>query len=551
MKSTKKHKIVILCIILFLYISLIFVLFNIRLQHELRSNANELAPNSTSALTSLDTPTPSPTKLTCSATTTDTMLIIDSSNSMIEAPTPDNLAKAKEAAKRYIDILAANSNNRVGLVSFYSAATLQSPLTNDCASVKAKLENIKTGGSTCTQCAITTANQEILTHGRTGIHKIGILLTDGLATEPGTNQQAEAAAIAASEAVRTSTGMNIYTIGLGASVNTQFLQEIASITNGKYYFSPTADQLNTIYEDIADIAGKGTVSGSVFNDANNNGVFETNEAQMQDWIIELRSDDGAIVYKYIKVDSSGSFTLDGLCQNTTYRLYAQQKPGWEQTTPKNPHYYLITTSSGNTITNKVFGFHFAPSPTITLPPPPTRFKITTFLHGIGSSGDNKNPTESALSNKNPLHPERPFSLILYDGGAVAVATFSGQMRYSTIKGAYVSTFETTESMPKTGNYIVRVTADHYLSKRLPNFWLITHGADNTFPDTSLTAGDTNNDNKLNIIDYNAIRDCYSDVTTAIHCDPTKKLQTDINDDGGVNQVDYNLFLRELSVQNGD
>jgi len=44
-------------------------------------------------------------------------------------------------------------------------------------------------------------------------------------------------------------------------------------------------------------------------------------------------------------------------------------------------------------------------------------------------------------------------------------------------------------------------------------------------------------------------DCYSDLAAAPNCkDPRKKDITDINDDGFCNQIDYNLFLRELSTQ---
>jgi hypothetical protein len=44
--------------------------------------------------------------------------------------------------------------------------------------------------------------------------------------------------------------------------------------------------------------------------------------------------------------------------------------------------------------------------------------------------------------------------------------------------------------------------------------------------------------------------CYSDFSPAKSCTSANKLLTDLNDDGNVNQTDYNLFLREISVQNG-
>ncbi len=45
------------------------------------------------------------------------------------------------------------------------------------------------------------------------------------------------------------------------------------------------------------------------------------------------------------------------------------------------------------------------TPTLTLTPTPAdaKLNLTVYLHGIGESGDNRNPS-STLSNKNPLHP---------------------------------------------------------------------------------------------------------------------------------------------------
>ena len=78
------------------------------------------------------------------------------------------------------------------------------------------------------------------------------------------------------------------------------------------------------------------------------------------------------------------------------------------------------------------------------------------------------------------------------------------------------------------------------------------------------AGDTNGDNALNILDYNAFLDCGYGVLNPLPINdansyfnkkicqnhpPTENI--DIEDNGLVNSYDYNLFLRELSVQNGD
>ena len=74
---------------------------------------------------------------------------------------------------------------------------------------------------------------------------------------------------------------------------------------------------------------------------------------------------------------------------------------------------------------------------------------------------------------------------------------------------------------------------------------------NNMPSASLVAGDINSDGVLSISDYNILIGCYSDLLPAADCDSTRKFNSDLNDDGSVNHLDYNLFLREMSVVFGD
>jgi hypothetical protein len=56
---------------------------------------------------------------------------------------------------------------------------------------------------------------------------------------------------------------------------------------------------------------------------------------------------------------------------------------------------------------------------------------------------------------------------------------------------------------------------------------------------------------MNILDYNILMNCYSDLLPPVNCDALKKGSADLTDDGQVNQYDYNLFLRELNNRGGD
>jgi hypothetical protein len=200
-----------------------------------------------------------------------------------------------------------------------------------------------------------------------------------------------------------------------------------------------------------------------------------------------------------------------------------------------------------------------PLPTIT----GTALGFTVLLDGIGSAGDNANPSGNSLSNKNPLHPQRVLNVQVYDTNNNIVASSSAPINYDTNAGA----FDGAVGLPTTvasGNYYVKVTTDSYLRKLVPGIQQIVSGQTTQLPSVELVAGDTNNDNVLNILDYNALLDCgYGDISPLPINDPNStynstacqvhqpSIDVDSNDDGIINSTDYNLFLRELSVQNGD
>jgi hypothetical protein len=128
-------------------------------------------------------------------------------------------------------------------------------------------------------------------------------------------------------------------------------------------------------------------------------------------------------------------------------------------------------------------------------------------------------------------------------------------------------FEGAVGLPssvKTGNYSIKVQTDRYLKKLVPGIQQIVAGQQVSVTPVQMIAGDTNNDNVINVLDYNAMLDCgygalnplpMNDPNSAFHSTNcqihTPAEDVDINDDGIINSTDYNLFLRELSVQNGD
>lgn len=189
------------------------------------------------------------------------------------------------------------------------------------------------------------------------------------------------------------------------------------------------------------------------------------------------------------------------------------------------------------------------APTPTPVPKAANLTFSVLMHGIGSGGDNANPTGNSLSNKNPLRPTRDLKVEVLDYLDNLVGVSTSNIVYSSADGDFKGTI-VMNNFPGTGAYTIKITSSKHLRRLIPGIQNIIPGQNNNIQQISLIAGDTNTDNILNILDYNLLVDCYSDIAPALACNADGKLSADLNDDGNVNQTDYNLFLRELSVQNG-
>lgn len=184
-----------------------------------------------------------------------------------------------------------------------------------------------------------------------------------------------------------------------------------------------------------------------------------------------------------------------------------------------------------------------PAPSSTPVPGSTMANLTVLLHGIGKGGDSVNA--NSTGNLNPLHPQRTVTVDIYDVQNQLVATKQGLISYNAAAGNFTGSVDLGTQFV-SGIYTVKVKTDKYLRSIVSGIQTITKGQTTTIPSVTLVNGDVNNDNQINIVDYNIIVGCYSDLLPAVDCNPTKKDQSDLNDDGNVNQFDYNLFVRELT-----
>lgn len=142
--------------------------------------------------------------------------------------------------------------------------------------------------------------------------------------------------------------------------------------------------------------------------------------------------------------------------------------------------------------------------------------ITVLLDGIGSRGDNANPTDSSLSNKNPKHPVINADIQIFTLSNQPIAVGTGTVTYNPSAGTFGGDIPIQNGFP-SGQYTIKVKADTYLRKLVSGVQTITAGKKNKVSTVPLVAGDINNDNKLNILDYNLLLNCYSDLNPPVAC----------------------------------
>jgi len=192
-----------------------------------------------------------------------------------------------------------------------------------------------------------------------------------------------------------------------------------------------------------------------------------------------------------------------------------------------------------------------PSPTMTLTPSPTpvppgsaKLNLSLLLDGLGTAGDNTAPTLNTFSNKTPKTPTRNVSVHIVS--PTSQTTYTGTVQYNPSTGTFDSGNNpiTILSPFNTGNYAIYVTVPFYLTR-------LVAGIQQFHLDTTLSikarlvAGDAINNNRLDLLDWNQLLTCQNK-TPSGSC-----LGADVNDDGAVNQIDDNLFLREFGVEYGD
>jgi len=193
----------------------------------------------------------------------DIVLSMDISGSMLaEDLKPNRLEASKDVA---VDFISKRINDRIGLVIFSGESFTQCPLTTDHNVLINLFKDVKSGmveDGTAIGMGLATAVNRL--KDSKAISKVIILLTDGV------NNKGVVAPFTAAEIAK-KFGIRVYTIGVGTEgfapypfqtpfgiqyqdvevqIDEKTLQDIASVTDGKYFRATNNSKLKEIYKDI-------------------------------------------------------------------------------------------------------------------------------------------------------------------------------------------------------------------------------------------------------------------------------------------------------------
>lgn len=196
----------------------------------------------------------------------DIVIALDVSGSMLAMDfKPDRLEASKDVA---IEFISGRPNDRIGLVLFSAESFTQCPLTTDHAVLINLFKDIKSGMiEDGTAIGVGLANAVARLKDSDAISKVIILLTDGV------NNQGAIDPLTAAELAK-SFGIRVYTVGIGSKGTAKYpvgqnpwtgqtiyqdmpveideatLQQVADITDGRYFRATDNQKLREIYAEI-------------------------------------------------------------------------------------------------------------------------------------------------------------------------------------------------------------------------------------------------------------------------------------------------------------
>lgn len=170
----------------------------------------------------------------------DCIFVIDSSATA-------QIASARQFVFDMMDTFS--DQDRIGVVTFSTAAQLVVPLTSNRLAVKTAIADMETGGKSAFGDALQIARQELLADGRSDAVLVEVLLTDG---QSNSGRDPSGAGDVASEA-----GIKIVSVGIGYLIDSNLLEGFAEKTDGLFFKRITNSTIAQI-DDLLTVKTAGT-----------------------------------------------------------------------------------------------------------------------------------------------------------------------------------------------------------------------------------------------------------------------------------------------------
>lgn len=168
------------------------------------------------------------------------VLTVDVSGSMAESGA---IGQAKAAARAFVDQLGPQDSAKV--IPFADVVDVNNSFTSDRAALAGQIDALVAAGNTALYDAVRISSY-VAAGSETARHAV-ILLSDGQDFGARSASTREAAL----DAARASS-VPFFVIGLGSEIDRPFLEEVASVTRGRFFPAETAD-LPAVYDTISSL----------------------------------------------------------------------------------------------------------------------------------------------------------------------------------------------------------------------------------------------------------------------------------------------------------
>lgn len=158
-------------------------------------------------------------------------------------------------------------------------------------------------------------------------------------------------------------------------------------------------------------------------------------------------------------------------------------------------------------------------------------------------------------NPDPRFKERSVNIEVFDNANNKLGERRGMIPYDSRSGLFKGSFQTTEIPAGEYNVVIKIKSNKYLRRLIGKdsnsvLLKVKAGQNNMLPLTTLLIGDINNDNDLDIEDYNIYLSCFGGKSNNSLCG-----EVDLNDDGiwdtPQDLRDYKWLFENFQLQSGD